>query len=71
MARCKYCNREVTWMKEGRKNVPIDNEGNVHKCEEMMNARNSTRSVNLNEIDPEILRQYEQAINDKANKVKK
>lgn len=71
MARCKFCNKEITWMKEGRKNVPVESDGTSHMCEEMINSRKSTKSVNLTDIDPDILKQYEQAINDKAAKTKK
>ena len=55
-------------MKDGRKNVPVESDGTTHKCDEMVNSRNSYRTVEVKEIDPELLKQYEQAINDKAAK---
>ncbi len=71
MARCRYCNKEITWMKDGRKNVPVEHDGAVHKCDEMINARNSFRKITPTDVDPELLKQYEKAINEKASKTKK
>ena len=71
MAKCRFCGKEITWMKDGRKNVPVEYDGTVHRCEEMINARKSFKSVEVNEVDPDLIKQYEQAINDKASKTKK
>lgn len=68
MAGCKYCGKEITWLQEGRKRVPIDQEGLVHECEEYKKARKSYKKVDVNTIDPEILKQYESSINEKAKK---
>lgn len=68
MASCRYCGKEITWMKDGRKNVPVEGDGAVHKCENMINARKSFRKITPTEVDPELLKQYENAINEKANK---
>lgn len=68
MASCRYCGKEITWMKDGRKNVPVEGDGAVHRCENMINARNSFRKITPTEIDPELLKQYENAINEKAKK---
>ncbi len=68
MAKCKFCNREITWMKDGRRNRPIDSDGGIHSCEEMKKSMTSIKSVNLAEIDPEILKQYENSINQKVKK---
>lgn len=65
MAYCKFCNKEITWLQEGRKKVPVEGDGSVHECEEYKNSRKSIRKVELNEVDPDILKQYEQAINNK------
>lgn len=65
MAKCKYCGKEVTWMKEGRKNVPVEGDGGVHHCEEMKNARSSLKSFDRSSISPEEIAKYEQAINQK------
>ncbi|EPZ52298.1 hypothetical protein ACRXCV_13195 [Halobacteriovorax sp. GFR7] len=68
MASCRYCGKEITWMKDGRKNVPVEGDGAVHKCENMINARKSFRKITPTEVDPELLKQYENAINEKAKK---
>jgi len=68
MAKCKFCGKEITWMKEGRKNRPIDSDGGIHSCEEMKNSMKSMKTLNMSEIDPEILKQYESSINEKAQK---
>ena len=68
MASCRYCSKDITWMKEGRKNVPVEGDGTVHRCDAMIDAKNSFRKITPTEIDPELLKQYEQAINEKAKK---
>ena len=68
MARCKFCNREITWMKENGRNKPIDGDGGIHLCDEMKNSMKSIKSVPAAELDPEILKQYESAINLKVVK---
>lgn len=55
-------------MKDGRKNVPVEHDGAVHKCDQMINSRDSLRKISPSEVDPELLKQYEQAINEKAAK---
>ncbi len=68
MASCRYCGKEITWMKDGRKNVPVEGDGGIHKCDNMINARKSFRKITPTEVDPELLKQYENAINEKAKK---
>ncbi|AYF45259.1 MULTISPECIES: hypothetical protein [Halobacteriovorax] len=68
MASCRYCGKEITWMKDGRKNVPVEGDGAVHRCDNMINARKSFRKITPTEVDPELLKQYENAINEKAKK---
>jgi len=68
MARCKFCNNEITWMKEGGRNRPINGDGGIHSCEEMKNSMKSIKSIPASEIDVDILKQYEAAINIKAQK---
>ncbi len=70
MARCKYCNTEITWLKEGRKNIPVEADGSKHECENYKKARDSYRKMDPSEIDPEILKQYQENMN-KAVKGKK
>jgi hypothetical protein len=73
MARCKFCQKEITWMKEGRKNVPVEGDGGQHKCEQMINARDSLRTLAPVTLSPEEIAKYEQGINEnvKAKEKKK
>ena len=71
MARCKFCSREITWMKESGRNRPIDGDGGIHSCEEMQNSMKSIRSIETTELDSDILKQYEMAINTKVASTKK
>ncbi|MBP9681492.1 MAG: hypothetical protein KBD76_08815 [Bacteriovorax sp.] len=68
MARCKFCNKEITWMKEGGRNKPINGDGGIHSCDEMKNSMKTIKSIPATEIDADILKQYEAAINIKAQK---
>lgn len=68
MAKCKYCLKEITWMKEGRKNVPVDPDGGVHSCEQMENSRNSLKKLEVTNLSPEEIAKYEKSINEKAKK---
>ncbi len=68
MARCKFCSKEITWMKEAGRNKPINGDGGIHACDEMKNSMKSIKSIPATEIDSDILKQYEAAINIKAQK---
>ena len=68
MAKCKFCQKEITWVKEGRKNVPIDPDGGIHRCEEMMKTLKSTKKIEVTSLSPEEIAKYEQGINEKAKK---
>ncbi len=68
MATCKYCGKSVTWLKEGRKNVPVEDDGAVHQCEQYQKTRRSARSMDPSEIDPEILKQYQENMKNKLKK---
>ena len=68
MAICKFCNKEITWMKDGRKNVPVEMDGALHRCEEMINSRKSLKKMERGSLSPEEIAKYEQAINDAAKK---
>lgn len=68
MAKCKFCNREITWMKEGGRNKPINGDGGIHSCDEMKNSMKSIKALEKTEIDADILKQYESAINIRAQK---
>mgnify|MGYP006079836135 CR=1 FL=1 len=71
MAVCKYCQKDITWMKEGRKNVPVEGDGSVHRCDNMINAHNSLRSIGRTSLTPEEIKQYEESMNQQVNKTKK
>lgn len=68
MSRCKFCGKEIVWMKDGRKNVPVEVDGAKHECEQYKASRESIKKVNLNEIDPDILKQYQDQINQSKKK---
>ena len=68
MARCKFCNKEITWIKEGRRNRAIDGDGGLHSCEEMKKSMQSIKTIETKDIDAEVIKQYETAINLKAQK---
>lgn len=71
MARCKFCNKEITWLRDGRRSKPIDGDGGVHSCDEMKDSMKSIKKYEVNDIDPDLLKQYESAINNKVNSTKK
>jgi hypothetical protein len=66
MAVCKFCQKEVTWLKEGRKNIPVEGDGTRHKCEQMMNSLKSTKTLDRGSLSPEEIKKYEEAINSKT-----
>lgn len=60
MAKCKYCGKNVTWMQEGRKKVPVEDDGGKHECDEYKKSVGSLRAIDPSAIDPEILKQYQE-----------
>jgi hypothetical protein len=69
MAKCKYCSKDIVWMQEGRKKVPVEIDGIKHECDEFKNSVKSARSVEITDVDPDILAQYQ--ANLKASLAKK
>lgn len=65
MANCRYCGKEITWLKEGRKNTPVENDGATHICEEYKKTKKSIKKIDRSSLDPELIKQYEQGINKK------
>ena len=65
---CKYCNKEILWVKDGRKNVPIESDGGKHKCKEMQDAIDSIKRMGRDTLSEEEIKKYEAAINKKASK---
>lgn len=53
------------WIKDGRKNMALNQDGTTHKCEEMKNARKSFKKLTPTDLDPEIIAQYEKQMNEK------
>ncbi|MEE2742683.1 MAG: hypothetical protein VYD54_02180 [Bdellovibrionota bacterium] len=68
MAKCKYCQKEIAWIKEGRKNVPVEGDGSVHKCPERQKAMDSYKKLDRDSISKEEIERYEKAMNEKAKK---
>jgi hypothetical protein len=65
MASCKFCQKDITWIKEGRKNIPVDSDGGKHHCEEMTISFKSIKQIDRNELSAEEIKRYEEAINNK------
>ena len=43
MAHCRYCGKEITWLKDGRKSIPVEGDGAQHACEEYKKTRKSIK----------------------------
>lgn len=71
MANCKFCQKEITWLKEGYKNIPVEGDGTRHSCDKMQNALKSTRTIERTSLSAEEIAQYEQSINHEANNKRK
>lgn len=70
MSNCKFCGKEIMWMKEGRKNMAINSDGTTHKCDEMKNARSSLKKISPTDIDPDVIAEYEKQMNLQKKKKK-
>ncbi len=70
MANCRYCGKEIIWMQEGRKKIPVENDGIKHECDEYKRTQSSARTLKPSEIDPEILKQYQENMKKATNKKK-
>ncbi|HLE12517.1 MAG: hypothetical protein A2504_03555 [Bdellovibrionales bacterium RIFOXYD12_FULL_39_22] len=68
MATCKFCRKEITWIKDGRRNVPINSDGGTHRCEEMEISMKSIRQIEVSSLPSEEIKKYESAINAKIKK---
>jgi len=51
MSKCKFCGKEGTWIKQGRKNILVEGNGTTHRCEEMMNSLKSIKTFTKEEIE--------------------
>lgn len=63
MAKCKFCSREITWIREGRRSRPIDGDGGVHSCDEMKKSMKTIKSMGRDSLSAEDIAKYEAAIN--------
>ena len=68
MASCKFCQKDISWVKDGRKNVPIESDGMIHRCEEMKNSLKSIKKIERSELSAEEIKRYEDAINKQVKK---
>lgn len=48
--------------------MPVEDDGGIHECEQYKNVRRSAKKLTPNEIDPEILKQYQENMNKKLKK---
>ncbi len=71
MSRCRYCDTEITWMKDGRKNIPVENDGAQHECKQYKNMRQSIRKMEPTDIEPDVLKQYQENMKKELEKRKK
>lgn len=65
MAHCRYCGKEITWLKDGRRNIAVESDGAQHACEEYSKSKKSIKKIDRSTLDPELIKQYEQGINKK------
>ena len=65
MSVCKFCQKEITWIKEGRKNVAIEGDGAVHECRQMKESMKSIKQLDRSSLSAEDIKRYEEAINQK------
>lgn len=71
MAFCKFCGKEIVWLKEGRKSIPVEVDGAKHECENFTNSRKSAKKMERGDIDPELIAQYEAQMKAELEKKKK
>lgn len=60
MANCKFCGKEITWLKDGRKFVPVQSDGDKHSCEQMKKSLKSVKVLDRNSISAEEIARYEE-----------
>jgi len=68
MAVCKFCGKEIVWVKEGRRNRPVEVDGALHSCEEMKKSMGSIKTITPSSLTKEEIEKYEQGINKKKKK---
>jgi hypothetical protein len=65
MANCKYCGAQISWLKEKRKFIPVEQDGGVHECQEYKKSLDKTRTMKATDLSPEEIARYEANINKK------
>ncbi len=65
MAICKYCGTEITWFKEKKKFIPIEQNGEVHECEEYKKSKKTAKVIKVSDLSAEEIARYENNINKK------
>ncbi len=68
MANCKFCGREIHWLRESGKYTPLETDGGTHKCEERLQAKSSLKKIERSELGSDLIAQYEEAINKSKKK---
>ena len=65
MPNCKFCGKSITWVTGGRKNIPMEDDGNIHECDEFKKSQKSLKKMSRTTLSPEEIARYEQRINTK------
>ncbi|MDA9189697.1 hypothetical protein N9O57_01820 [bacterium] len=65
MSNCKFCGDTIVWMPEGRKKIPLNQDGMPHECENFKKARKSFKEMDRDELNADLIKQYERGINQK------
>ena len=68
MPYCKYCQKEIIWLKEDRKNVPVEQDGRIHTCEAFKISKKSLKHLGRSQLSPEEIEHYEKAANEALKK---
>ncbi len=65
VTQCKFCQQEIRFSLK----TPYDRDGSIHSCHEYRESRKNAK-IDLSEIDPELLAQYENGMNEHAKSKK-
>ena len=63
MAQCKFCGKEIIWVKEGRRTRPVEVDGGLHQCEAMKSSLKSIKKIDPGSLSPDEIKKYEEGIN--------
>lgn len=66
MPHCKFCSKEIFWLKEGRRSKANNMDGSDHKCEELKKTMESTKSIPRSSLSAEDIAAYEARMNAKV-----